>query len=426
MPTPTNAINEATTGICGFTGTAFVGTPVTQYNVLTGAATSSALNNVAPSATSGVPVISQGASAQPIFGTAVVAGGGTGQVTLTNHGVLVGAATAAITQLAAGTAGQVLQSGGASADPAYSTATYPASSGGTGKILYDNGTNFVESTPTFPASASATTRKIIVSDGTNWVASTETWAVPGSSGNILTSDGTNWTSAANSSVFAPNATVNIFDDFIGTVQNNTGNMISQFGWQVNTNLSFENPATADNGHPGIIGNNQFMATNDAQYIIMSSFLTGISIGLGGGAITLNWVFKIVNLSNSTNRYVFNIGLGDTTGNFADQANGCYVKYSDNVNSGNWEFVTASSSTRTTSTSSTAVTTGWHNLQITINAGATSVSFSMDGVSLGTAITTHIPTAVSPIFNAQYVAGTVAVNSFLIDLFYMTQTLTTAR
>lgn len=102
--------------------------------------------------------------------TITVNHGGTGQTSLTNHGVLVGAGTSAITQLAAGSAGQVLQSGGASADPAYSTPTYPSGSG--------------------------TSRKILVSDGTNNVYSTETWAVPGSSGNILTSDGTNWTANA--------------------------------------------------------------------------------------------------------------------------------------------------------------------------------------------------------------------------------------
>jgi hypothetical protein len=92
--------------------------------------------------------------------------------------------------------GKVLQGQGVGVANDFSTATYPSASGGTGKILYDNGTNFIESTPTFPASASATSRKMIVSDGTNWVASTETWAVPGTSGNVLTSDGTNWTSAA--------------------------------------------------------------------------------------------------------------------------------------------------------------------------------------------------------------------------------------
>lgn len=125
------------------------GQTITQYNIQTGGA-SNLLNNVAPSSTSGVPVISQGASAQPIFGTAVVAGGGTGQTTLTNHGVLVGAATAAITQLAAGSAGQVLQSGGASADPAYSTATFPTTATGTGTLLRADGTNWVATTSTYP------------------------------------------------------------------------------------------------------------------------------------------------------------------------------------------------------------------------------------------------------------------------------------
>ncbi len=128
-------------------------------------------------------------------GTLIVANGGTGQTTLTNHGVLVGAGTTAISQLAAGSAGQILQSGGGAANPAYSTATYPAIATGTSQILVADGTNWVASTPTFP-NASATSRKIIVSDGTNWVASTETWATPSTSGNVLTSDGTNWTSAA--------------------------------------------------------------------------------------------------------------------------------------------------------------------------------------------------------------------------------------
>ena len=195
MPTEANAINAATTGIVGNTGTAFTGTAVTQYNVIVGGATSSTLTNVAPSATSGIPLVSAGASANPSFTTAVVAGGGTGQTTLTNHGVLVGAGTSAITQLAAGSAGQALLSGGASADPAYSTPTYPSTSGTSGKVLVSDGTNNVYSTPTFP-NASATSRKIIVSDGTNWVASTETWATPGTNGNVLTSNGTNWTSAA--------------------------------------------------------------------------------------------------------------------------------------------------------------------------------------------------------------------------------------
>lgn len=61
----------------------------TQYNLITGGA-SNGINNVAPSATSGVPVISQGASAQPTFGTAAIAGGGTNATSFgTSQGIVV-------------------------------------------------------------------------------------------------------------------------------------------------------------------------------------------------------------------------------------------------------------------------------------------------------------------------------------------------
>jgi len=141
---------------------------------------------------------------------------------LTNHAVLVGAGTATVTKVGpTATAGQILQSGGSSADPVFSTATYPATATATGTILRADGTNWVASTPTYPnaastagkvvisdgtnlimstptfPNASATTGKIIISDGTNWIASTPTYpAAAGTSGNVLTSDGTNWTSAA--------------------------------------------------------------------------------------------------------------------------------------------------------------------------------------------------------------------------------------
>lgn len=75
-----------------------------------------------------------------------VAAGDTGRATLTNHGVVVGAATTGVSATAAGSAGQVLQSGGASADPAYSTATYPSTSGTSGNLLQSDGTNWVSST----------------------------------------------------------------------------------------------------------------------------------------------------------------------------------------------------------------------------------------------------------------------------------------
>ena len=62
MPTPGNAINEATTGICGFTGTGFTGSPATQHCVQIGGATSSTLANVTNGTTGQVLTASTGAA----------------------------------------------------------------------------------------------------------------------------------------------------------------------------------------------------------------------------------------------------------------------------------------------------------------------------------------------------------------------------
>lgn len=169
--TTSNALNISQAGVVSFDGTAtFTGSTLTNHNILIGG-TNNSITNKSPSATIGVPLISNGSSSDPAFGTAVVAGGGTGQVTLTNHAVLVGAGTNAITQLAAGSTGQVLQSGGASGDPSYSTATYPSIATSTGTILRADGTNWSATTATYPNTA-------------------------GSSGNVLTSNGTNWASSS--------------------------------------------------------------------------------------------------------------------------------------------------------------------------------------------------------------------------------------
>lgn len=82
--------------------------------------------------------------------------GGTGVATLTNHGILIGAAAGNITATAAGSSGQVLLSGGASADPSYSTATYPSTAGTSGNVLTSNGTNWASSTPAYIATTTGT------------------------------------------------------------------------------------------------------------------------------------------------------------------------------------------------------------------------------------------------------------------------------
>jgi len=69
---------------------------------------------------SGSPITGSGTLAISYSGTALpVLNGGTGQTTLTNHGVLVGAGTSAVTQLAVGATGTILSGQGALLDPLF-------------------------------------------------------------------------------------------------------------------------------------------------------------------------------------------------------------------------------------------------------------------------------------------------------------------
>tara|TARA_R110000868_G_scaffold136519_2_gene349499 strand:+ start:256 stop:963 length:708 start_codon:yes stop_codon:yes gene_type:complete len=119
----TNSINLNSNGIPGYntsTG-AFTATALTQYYVLSGGASAQSINQIAPSATVGVPLVCQGVSAHPIYTEALVVGGGTGRSSLTAFELLAGGTTSTgnVQQISIGSAGQVLVSGGAGVLPSF-------------------------------------------------------------------------------------------------------------------------------------------------------------------------------------------------------------------------------------------------------------------------------------------------------------------
>lgn len=158
------------TNASGSINLAIAGT-ITQYNALVGGA-SNAIASVAPSSTSGVPLISQGSSANPTFGTAVVAGGGTGIVSTVAYAVLCGgiSSTGALQSVASvGTAGQVLTSAGAGALPTFSD---PAAGG-------------------IPTIGSSTDKSVVTWNGTsgNAVQSNSGWTISSATGQMIGSVG---------------------------------------------------------------------------------------------------------------------------------------------------------------------------------------------------------------------------------------------
>jgi len=225
--------------------------------------------------------------------------------------------------------------------------------------------------------------------------------------------------------FQPNKNIVLFDDFV-SVWGNTSNLInSTLTWQAASAVQMNSDiADITSGHPGMLQNAVMTSLDAGIFFATQAGAVYLPFILGGGAIILNWVIKLNALSNGAGRYALRLGMGDTKA--ADQANGVYFEYSDNINGGLWNIKTASASVTTTVSSAVAATTGFHNLQISINAAATSISYSIDGVSVGTIATTIPITRLTPFYDATWVAGSVAAGTLAIDLFYMTQTLTTAR
>ena len=128
--------------------------------------------------------------------------GGTGTVTNTLHGVLIGQGASAVAATSAGSTGQLLQSKGASTDPNWTTATYPATATGTGTLLRADGTNWAATTATYPSTA--TVSQLLYASATNVISGLSTanngtlvtsntgvpsiLAGPGSTGNVLQSN----------------------------------------------------------------------------------------------------------------------------------------------------------------------------------------------------------------------------------------------
>lgn len=119
-------------------------------------------------------------SASSLSGTIPVSSGGTGDTTLTAHGVLVGNGTAPVTPLSVGSTGTLLR-GQTGADPVFGAAVLTTDV--TGILPVPNGGT---------ALSTITSGSVIVGNGTG----TPTLVAPATTGNVLTSNGSTWISQA--------------------------------------------------------------------------------------------------------------------------------------------------------------------------------------------------------------------------------------
>jgi hypothetical protein len=198
-----------------------------------------------------------------------------------------------------------------------------------------------------------------------------------------------------------------FHDFLRTNNNDWISTTTPSGGSINT----QTPSTPGH-HTGVAEITLGTSTTGSGAHISAT--NSIMFGSSWYHHFTAW-FKILDLSDATDRYSLRIGYVDSGS--AESADCACFRYSDNVNSGKWERVTRSNSTETAVDTTVTADTNWHRFDIYTNPAATNVEFFIDGTSRGSN-TTNIPTGTSRVFGAGWMflksAGTTDIASFQID------------
>jgi|GEM_PF-2956927 hypothetical protein len=160
----------------------------------------------------------------------------------------------------------------------------------------------------------------------------------------------------------------------------------------------------DNAHAGLI-EMQVGTTSTGNVSVSLGIGSTPAVVLGGGNLYFETCFNIQTLATTAvDDYTLYLGIHDGWVFTNPPNNGFYFTYLVNT-SANWLINSANGGIRTTTTSSTAVSTGWTRLGISYNLGTTTATFFVNGVSIGT-INTNISTnAIGPTWTAFKTVGT---------------------
>lgn len=192
----------------------------------------------------------------------------------------------------------------------------------------------------------------------------------------------------------------IGDDIINTYRytNEFGNTITNTTGADNTLLSSftGTGAGSPNGggdvqHPGIAGlNTGTTATGQAGY--MSGNPSGsTTLRLGNNvAWTFRSAVRVNTVSTGTDTHAVRVGFLDSA--TGEPTDGCFFRYTDSVNGGNWQGVCRDNNVESVCDTGVAVTAmTWRTMQIGVAADASVANFVISGVQRCT-INTNIPTA----------------------------------
>jgi hypothetical protein len=163
------------------------------------------------------------------------------------------------------------------------------------------------------------------------------------------------------------------------------------------------PIAGAAGHPGISRLSVTDNTTPDLATIQAASNTDNGILLGNGTV---WRYetsvRLPSLSTSGQRMIARLGFLDVYGTTEGAGDdGCYFRYSDNLNSGKWQGICVNNGTTTTcdlmSTSGTTVAAStWYRLTVTVNSAGTSADFQVNGATTNGSgrcqVASNIPTS----------------------------------
>jgi hypothetical protein len=180
------------------------------------------------------------------------------------------------------------------------------------------------------------------------------------------------------------------------MEQNSGDNISAFG------SSGTGAGAGDIGglssHPGIEDMGTGTTTTGDDFFGLNDGANNAYL-LGSGGSNDYWRHEsdvyIPTLSTVTQRFIVRTGFLNNPNTDSSAGDyGCFFKYSDNLNSGNWQGVCTKNGTISTCDTGTNVTTTpWYRLTVSVNSAGTAATFQVNGATSGTGycqVTTNLP------------------------------------